>query len=126
MRRLGSLVALLFLAVAPPAAAAWKPHVRDARAYAESRRGDIAFSVRTPGHEWGWRAGRTYPSASVLKAMLMVADLSSVHPHRSLLRPMITRSDNNAANQVIGIVGAKGLRKVARRAGMTDFTPVLP
>jgi beta-lactamase class A len=75
---------------------------------------------------WGYRATRVYPSASVLKAMLMVADLNRGHPDKALLKPMITRSDNAAASRVLGIVGTSGLRKVARRAGMTRFTPVTP
>jgi beta-lactamase class A len=82
--------------------------------------------VRTPDRVWGYRATRTYPSASVLKAMLMVADLNRAHPDKTLLKPMITRSDNAAASRVLGIVGTTGLRKVARRAGMTRFTPVTP
>jgi hypothetical protein len=82
--------------------------------------------VRTPDRVWGYRATRIYPSASVLKAMLMVADLNRGHPDKALLKPMITRSDNAAASRVLGIVGTSGLRKVARRAGMTRFTPVTP
>src|SRR5205085_12109273 len=39
-----------------------------------------------------------------------------------LLRPMITRSDDHAANKVYGKVGAGGLRKLAKRVGMTHFT----
>ena len=58
--------------------------------------------------------------------MLMVADLNRAHPDKTLLKPMITRSDNAAASRVLGIVGTTGLRKVARRAGMTRFTPVTP
>ncbi len=42
---------------------------------------------------------------------------------RSLLAPMIRRSDN-AADRVLGIVGPGGLRALARRAGMRRFTPV--
>ena len=40
---------------------------------------------------------------------------------RSLLAPMIRRSDN-AADRVLGIVGPGGLRALARRAGMRRFT----
>jgi beta-lactamase class A len=127
VRRLGSILAVAVALTMPATAgAAWRPHMHDAEVYAKGRRGDIAFSVRTPGKVWGWRATRTYPSASVLKAMLMVADLNRDHPDRDLLKPMITRSDNNAAGRVLGIVGTKGLRQVARRAGMTNFTPVTP
>src|SRR2546429_2223871 len=42
---------------------------------------------------------------------------------RSLLAPMIRRSDN-AADRVLGIVGPGGVRGLAHRAGMRRFTPV--
>ena len=82
--------------------------------YASQRHGMIAFAVRTPTRYWGWHATRVFPSASVLKAMLLVAylDLPSVRARslgpqdRALLAPMIRRSDNAAAGRVLGIVGA--------------------
>ena len=100
--------------------------------YASQRHGVIAFAVRTPTRHWGWHATRVFPSASVLKAMLLVAylDLPSVRARslgpqdRALLAPMIRRSDNAAAGRVLGIVGATRLRGLARRAGMRRFTPV--
>ena len=101
--------------------------------YAQQRHGEIAFAVRTPdGGAWGWHQTEIFPSASVLKAMLLVAylDLPSVRgrplrpPDRGLLAPMIQRSDNAAAGRVLGIVGADPLRALAHRAGMRRFTPV--
>ena len=110
----------------------WRPAVSSAIHYASHRRGVIAFAVRTPTRSWGWRAAETFPSASVLKAMLLVAylDLPSVRGRplrpadRALLGPMIRRSDNAAAGKVLGIVGSARLRRLARRAGMRRFTPV--
>jgi hypothetical protein len=110
----------------------WTPNVAAAERYAQQRHGTIAFAVRTPTRSWGWHATRTFPSASVLKAMLLVAylDRPSVRARplgpadRALLAPMIRRSDNAAAGRVLGIVGAGGLRALARRAGMRRFTPV--
>ena len=110
----------------------WAPNVAAAERYALHRHGTIAFVVRTPTHTWGWRATRTFPSASVLKAMLLVAYLNrrSVRNRplsagdRALLAPMIRRSDNAAAGRVLGIVGPGGLRALARRARMRRFTPV--
>jgi hypothetical protein len=101
-------------------------------AYASHRHGTIAFAVRTPTRHWGWHATRVFPSASVLKAMLLVAylDLPSVRARglgpqdRALLAPMIRRSDNAAAGRVLEIVGAARLRGLAHRAGMHRFTPV--
>jgi hypothetical protein len=121
--------------LATPAAAqapAWQPDVAAAVAYASHRHGTIAFAVRTESASWGWRATRTFPSASVLKAMLLVAylDLPSVRARslgprdRALLAPMIRRSDNAAAGRVLGLVGPGRLRALARRAGMRRFTPV--
>jgi hypothetical protein len=90
--------------------------------------------VRTEHRLYGYRGTRTASSASVLKAMLMVAYLRrpSVQgrPLRSsdyaLLVPMIRRSDNTAASRVDTIVGNGGLRRLARRVGMRRFTPVQP
>jgi hypothetical protein len=110
----------------------WQPDVAAAISYASHRRGHIAFAVRTSSGHWGWHATQTFPSASVLKAMLLVAylDLPSVRSRglgpadRELLAPMIQRSDNAAAGRVLGIVGPGRLHALARRAGMRRFTPV--
>jgi hypothetical protein len=113
---------------------AWKPNMRGAIRYAQSRTGDIAFAVRTRGSFYGYRPDHQEWSASVLKAMLMVAylDMPSVagRPLNSrdtgLLWPMITMSDNNAANQVDVIVGNARLSALAARVGMRSFVPVAP
>jgi beta-lactamase class A len=118
---------------APAAAAPWRPDVRAAAQYASQRHGTVAFAVRTRRRSWGWHARRTLPSASVLKAMLLVAylDERSVRrrrlrdSERALLGPMIRRSSNSAAGAVLARVGAQRLRALARRAGMRRFTPVL-
>jgi hypothetical protein len=123
------------VALSAPAAGAaprWQPDVAGAVRYAARRHGTIAFAVRTRSGAWGWHATRVFPSASVLKAMLLVAyvDLPSVRARpldrrdRALLEPMIRRSDNAAAGRVLATVGAGGLRSLARRAGMRRFTPV--
>jgi hypothetical protein len=112
----------------------WRPDMTAAVRYARSRAGDIAFAVRMEHRFYGYRADHVEWSASVVKAMLMVAylDLPSVAHRRinafdaRLLVPMVTRSDNNAATTVIGIVGLSRLRALAARVGMTSFEPVLP
>jgi Beta-lactamase enzyme family len=126
--------AVLFAVPAVPAAAgaAWRPDTRAAIAYARERRGEIGFAVRTPTRAWGWHAGRAFPSASVLKAMLLVAYLRRGDvAHRrlrasetALLRPMIERSDNVAATRMVQIVGTGGLARLARAVGMRSFRPV--
>jgi hypothetical protein len=112
----------------------WRPDMAAAVAYARSRVGDIAFAVRTDHRFYGYRANHVEWSASVVKAMLLVAylDMPSVANRPvdgsdvSLLIPMIEHSDNGAATRVIGIVGLSGLRALAARVGMKNFEPVLP
>jgi hypothetical protein len=119
--------------VRAPAACArpllWTPHVHDAIAYTHTRRGSISFAVRVNGRLYGYRAKRTVPGASVMKAMFMVTYLN--HPsvrHRALrgsdwalLWPMITRSDNATATRIRNFVGDARLRRLAQRAGMERF-----
>jgi hypothetical protein len=130
----GATVLAAFVLATPAAAQApaWQPDVGAAIAWGSHRHGTIAFSVRTESDSWGWHASRTFPSASVLKAMLLVAylDLPSVRIRpleprdRALLAPMIRRSDNAAAGRVLGLLGPGRLRALAHRAGMRRFTPV--
>jgi hypothetical protein len=103
--------------------------VHGAIAYAHTRAGTVSFTVRTEHRQWGWRVTRTVPSASVLKAMLLVAYLDDrrvrnralSRSDRRLIYPMIQRSDNEAATNVLGFVGPAGVNGVARRAGMRSF-----
>jgi len=100
-----------------------------ARAYAEQRAGDVTFAVRTPGRAYGHRARTPVRSASVVKAMLLVAYLN----HRTvrgrplrrsdlkLLSPMVRWSNNIAATRVRNVVGNSALAALARRAGMRRF-----
>jgi hypothetical protein len=112
----------------------WHPNMAAAISYAQSRVGDIAFAVRTHGTFYGYRQDHQEWSASVLKSMMLVAylDMPSVANRAltsydtGLLDPMITISDNNAANQVDVIVGNAGLDAVAARAGMHNFVAVSP
>jgi len=133
---LGAVVSLALLAPEPPAHAeappGWSPAVKAAREYVRGRAGTVSFAVRTERRVYGHRRLRSVPSASVLKAMLLVAYLN--HPNvrdrrlrrrdRRLLAPMIRRSDNATASVVRNYVGNRGLRRLARRAGMRRFVPV--
>jgi Beta-lactamase enzyme family len=97
--------------------------------YTDTRTGDVAFAVRTEDRFYGYRPDHDEWSASVVKAMLMVAYLNepwvrgrALNAHdKSLLTPMITESDNDAAQQVFDTVGQPALRALAHRVGMTDF-----
>jgi hypothetical protein len=114
----------------PIVAPAWKPGVEAARRYARHRAGGVAFAfVDWWGHLHRFHARRTFPTASVIKVMLLVAYLRQpgvrhrpLHAaDRDLLRPMIRVSDNNAATAVRNIVGRARIVRLARRAGMRDF-----
>ncbi len=129
-----ALVLALSLSLAPAAhavpPAGWTPDVEAARHYAHERAGAISFHVRTERGRWSLDADRAVPSASVIKAMLLVAylDRRGVRGRalraadRALLDPMIRRSDNVAATRVRDIVGDAALRRLARRAHMTRFS----
>jgi Beta-lactamase enzyme family len=103
--------------------------VHSAIVYANRRAGEVRFAVRTQHRLWASHAIQTVPSASVLKAMLMVAylDRPGVRDRPldkedfRLIGPMIRRSDNVAAARVLAIVGAGGVYGVARHAHMRRF-----
>jgi beta-lactamase class A len=101
--------------------------VAAAAAWAAKRQGTVTFAVRTRDRLWGRGLDEQFPTASVLKAMLMTAylrregDRSLNAGDRALLRPMIRRSDNLTATRIRDIVGNGALVRLARRAGMTRF-----
>jgi hypothetical protein len=115
--------------VAPNAPAAWRPDVRAAVAYAKHRAGEVAFAVRTEHRLWGYRRTWGVHSASVVKALLLVAYLDDPRVRRRrltaadhrLIDPMIRRSDNAAATKVLAFVGARRVQAAARRVGMRRF-----
>jgi Beta-lactamase enzyme family len=117
--------------VGKPLHQVWRPDMQAALRYKRTRAGDIAFAVRTESRFYAYRPDHIEWSASVLKAMLLVAylDRPSVARRdltdgdRVLLNPMITVSDNDAATEVRSIVGNSGLSALARRVGMTSFEP---
>ena len=96
----------------------WTPDVRAATSFAQRRSGRVAFAVRTPTRAWQRSGDVRFPAASVVKAMLMVADLSRTdvrhrplkRSERDLLSRMIRRSQNTLSD----IVGADGLQRLAR------------
>lgn len=114
----------------PARVALWRPDVRSARAYIRTRRGLISFAVQTEHGFWGYESTRTYPSASVFKAMLLVAYLDhpsvrgrALHSHDTAwLVPMIERSDDTAAQHVFDFLGRDRLRALGQRVGMRRLT----
>jgi hypothetical protein len=108
--------------------------IANAAAYLSGRAGRTAFAVvDSEGRLSGVHEHWTFVSASVVKAMLLVAYLRRLHAQGqhtvdsysdSFLYPMINVSDNSAATQTWSIVGDGGLGAVAIAAGMTDFSIV--
>jgi len=128
---LAALALLGAVTVAPAVAEGdrWRPGLEAARAYAEQRIGTISFAVRTRHRLYRSDAYRVYRSASVVKAMLMVAYLNheSVRGRElgaadhALLDPMVRWSDNVAASRVRDFVGNASLERLADRVGMGRF-----
>src|SRR5918994_7005767 len=129
-----ALVLLVGLAVASATAEAgtsgWWERREAAVRYVEGRQGVVSFAfVTLRGKLRGYRKWRPAPSASVLKAMLLVAYLNRTSVRRraltdsdrSLLAPMIRWSDNATATRVLEIVGARKLDRLADRADMRHF-----
>ncbi len=110
----------------------WAKRTKAAATYARGRAGSVSFAiVDERGRIHGFHRGRRYHSASLVKAMLMVAYLNQrgvrnrrLHAHdRALLGPMVRVSDNGAASAVQSRVGLGSMRRLARRAGMRRFRP---
>jgi hypothetical protein len=110
----------------------WPSRVAQASRFLANRAGRTAFAVvDDEGRLSGVNVHRTFVSASVVKAMLLVAYLRRLDGegrHRvdsasnAILFPMINVSDNTAATTCWSIVGDSGLDGVARVAGMTDYS----
>lgn len=138
MRRAAAALVLLSLAVVAPAPASaqeappypWNDRAASAGQFAKARAGRVSWAVISPdGRVRGQDIHARHHSASVVKAMLLVAYLNHGdvprRPLRSsdkaLLRPMIVRSGNREATSVRNIVGNASLGKLARRVRMKDF-----
>jgi hypothetical protein len=125
------LTALMLLPAAPAASAprGWRDGVASARAYAGARAGTVAFAVRTERGVAGLSPDLAFPSASVVKAMMLLAYVRqpsvrgrALRPdERDLLTPMVRWSSNKDASAVSVKLGFGALQRLARRAGMTSF-----
>ncbi|MGH3028791.1 MAG: serine hydrolase, partial [Gaiellaceae bacterium] len=128
-------LAVLLLAASTASAQSWGERRTAAIRYLQNRSGVESFAfIDDRGRLWSYRAWVRAPSASLLKAMLLVAYLNrdSVRGRalrdsdRRLLGPMIRWSDNVTAGSVLNIVGESGLNLVARRANMRWFELRVP
>jgi Beta-lactamase enzyme family len=117
--------------VAKPAIVPAPGTLSDAWRFAQVRGGEVSIAVvDTRGRLRGEDENRLYSSASVVKSMLLAAELRRLQRERlpldaqteSLLRAMITYSDNDAADAIYYRVGDAGLFEVARLARMDRFT----
>jgi hypothetical protein len=109
----------------PPAA------IRRAQRFAAARGISFAVIDRSIGVR-GYDYDRQFSSASVSKALLLAAELRRLEREglpldgetKALLEPMITYSDNRAADVIYARVGDQGLEEAASRAGMRNFVAV--
>jgi hypothetical protein len=115
----------------PPPATPSASGVREAKQFVQTREGLVSFAaIDSRGRAYGVAEDRSYVSASVVKALLLGAELRRLESAgaeidestRTLLTQMITFSDNDAADAIYTRVGDAGLYDVAKRAGMTNFT----
>ncbi|HYH58555.1 MAG TPA: hypothetical protein VD790_05000 [Thermoleophilaceae bacterium] len=129
-----ALVACAVLAAVPAGADAApypdRTQLDQVREYVKHRGGVVGVAiVNSRGKVRGVHGRQRFATASVVKAMLLVAYLRRVANHdreltrheRSLLGPMIRKSSNSAADWAYQRVGDWRLRRLARRAGMHQF-----
>jgi beta-lactamase class A len=107
-----------------------RAQVSAAHAFAQRRLGLVSFAVvDMSGRVRCHRCRRRYVSASLVKAMLLLAYLERldaerrplIAPDRALLEAMIRVSDNRAADAIYARVGDAGLYRLARQTGMRSF-----
>jgi hypothetical protein len=101
-----------------------------ARAYVASRDAEVSFAVADEsGGVRGLQQSRKFASASLTKAMILVAELDRLAEEDEELATgelaslgyMIRLSDNGSAEDIYRRVGDDRLRALADRAGMRDF-----
>jgi hypothetical protein len=129
-----AIVTCAVLAVPATASAAPFPNrdrIEAVRQYLKQRVGVVSVGViDSQGGVRGVHDTRTFRTASVIKAMLLVRYLRKVaredraltSDERSHLEPMIRVSSNDAATWVYSQLGDRALRRLARRASMDQFT----
>jgi D-alanyl-D-alanine dipeptidase len=105
-----------------------RARLRAVRSYLGRRAGVVSWAlIDSRGRLHGFNPGRVFVSASLVKAMLLVAYLRKLGgrlpsaAERAALGPMITASDNQRADAIYHQVGDMGLYRLARRAGMRRF-----
>lgn len=137
-RRVAAVVicSLVLSGIVPAVAATtWRPKMGPAIRWSGERQSNVTFAVKDTKGRLHMHRGRTkVPMASTLKVMFMVAYLrrNSVRDRKlrdsdkELLAPMIRRSDNDTATRIADMLGPKPLNRLARKAGMRDFSYTRP
>jgi hypothetical protein len=106
------------------------PDLEAAQVFAAERAGRVSFAVvDTSDALKCYRCRLSYHSASVVKAMLLVAYLNHLAKrseplpgdHEAYLASMIRVSDNDAATAIYAHIGDEGLTELAAEAQMTGF-----
>jgi hypothetical protein len=133
IRAWAACAAIGLLGALPAPAAAdypWPKRIDAAERFADGRAGVVSFAVVDEGARLrGEHVFRVHHSASVVKAMILVAylrqpdvrDRALTSGDRGTLGPMIKRSDNQAANRVYVRVGPDALYELANDARMHHF-----
>jgi D-alanyl-D-alanine dipeptidase len=103
--------------------------IRSVRRFLGTRAGIVSWAlIDSHGRLHGLEPRRVYVSASLVKAMLLVAYLRRIGnrpptpSEQAALGPMITQSDNDFATAIYSRVGDAALHDLARRAGMRGFS----
>ena len=106
-----------------------RARLRAVRVWLRTRAGSSSWAlIDSRGHLHGFRSRRRYLSASLVKAMLLVAYLRRIGnrmpspAERGALGPMIRYSDNDRATAVYSRVGDAALYRLARRTRMHRFS----
>src|SRR5687767_4648195 len=136
-RRFAAVLPVVFLvagqatAEAPRAQYHWAKRVTAAERFADTRAGRISFAVvDEDGEMHASHPDRVHNSASVVKVLFMIALLREpgvrhddlTRSEKSLLQPMIQRSDNQAADAVFTRVGQAALYRLADEIGLDNFS----
>jgi len=105
------------------------PRLRAVKSWLRSRGAINSWAlIDSWGRLHGFAPDRTYVSASLVKAMLLVAYLRGIGNRapdageRASLGPMITVSSNDAADTIYYRVGDAALYRLAELAGMKSFS----
>lgn len=114
-----------------PTGPTWAERLDAAERFVDRRAGAIAFAMTAAGADRSGGVDRhvLFPPASVVKSMLLAAELQRLDAAglpldpttEQLLTNMITVSDNDAATAIYTRVGDAGLLDIAERVGMSDI-----